>query len=116
MTIFLNITFLLLGFLFGVFYFSTIMLSFLYGFPKAILGYFKKELSIKAALHCLNLFIGWQIIIGLFFILIAIFLPKLFDFIETKSGTLSLGSFIGFWYMAISLFRKDARKDLALDY
>lgn len=116
MNVFLNIIFLTLGFLFGIFYFSTIILSFFYGFPKALLGYFRKELRLKAVLHSLGIFLGWQIFIALIFILMAIFFPRIFDFIETRSGALSFGSFMGFWYMAASLFRKNAREDLKLDY
>ncbi len=46
----IEIILFIIGFLFSIWYFSTAILSLVYGFPKALLGYFRKELKFKASL------------------------------------------------------------------
>lgn len=116
MNILLEIILFVIGFLFGIWYFSTVVLSLVYGFPRSLIGYFKKELRLKIAFIYLAIFFGWQIGIIIFFTLIAILFPSFFNLLY-KSAGLSLGSLIGFWFSIFrAIFSEETRRDMTEDF
>jgi tetratricopeptide (TPR) repeat protein len=83
----------LLGFLLGTLYFGNGILSLFYGFPKALLGYLKKEFTIYPVL----MFLAAPLLNLLFFLLVLFFL----NLVSSQMSTTFVVSFLGAlcWYV-----------------
>lgn len=107
----IEIILFVIGFGFGIWYFGIVILPLFYGFPKALWGYFKKKLRLKASLIYLGIGIGWQIGLILIFALVETFIPI------TESGGFIFGSLVGFWFSVLfAIFRKETKKDMVIDF
>lgn len=117
-TVLTNIVLWIIGILFGIWYFSTPILTFFYGLPKALVGYFRKELKLKAALKCLAIFFGWNTLIIIFFVIIKLLFPNVSKFLEEQGGNpFSFGFLIGLGLSVwVVIFSKQAREGIALDF
>ncbi len=116
MNLFINLLLFAIGYIIGTWYLSSVILPLIYGFPRSLIGYFKKEFGFKPALISLSFFIAWNLILIFIFILLTTFLPNILDTVLGNSF-FQIGSTAGFWFALLSIFfSKKARNDLDLDF
>src|SRR5580700_7119504 len=64
---------LMMGFLIGLWYTAMLVLPLFYGLPKAILGYFRRELLLRAAVPYLVAPMAWLLFVALVLFIMSIF-------------------------------------------
>ena len=98
---------LMMGFLIGLWYTAMLVLPLFYGLPKAILGYFRKELLLRAAVPYFVAPIAWLLFVALVLFIMSIFWERGFRFI-LESGSFNAGQALGsiFWVTKVILSRR----------
>jgi hypothetical protein len=84
----------MIGFLIGLWYTAMLVLPLFYGLPKAILGYFRKELLLRAIVSYLVAPMAWILFVTLALFIMAIFWERGFRFI-LESGSFNAGQALG---------------------
>jgi hypothetical protein len=94
MTFVLELLALMTGFLIGLWYTSMLVLPLFYGLPKAILGYFRRELLLTAVVPYIVAPVAWTLFFTLVVFSMAIFWERGFRFI-LESGSFNAGQALG---------------------
>ena len=106
---------LIIGILFGIWWWNVIILPLFYGIPKATYYVWKGLLKKSAIVFYLKSFLLWNVIwIGASFVMVK-YSPELVNRLLDSAG-FGLGQFIGIVMSAWRVFTKDGRKDLNADF
>lgn len=105
----------IIGILFGVLWFSVIILPIFYGIPRTIWFFGKGILRLKASTYYLKTFILWFVIFTLLIIFIQYLSPKTINYLYNSAG-FSYGQMTGIFGSLFYAFTAKGRKDLSEDF
>jgi hypothetical protein len=104
------------GFFLGLWYATMLLLPVFYGIPKALLGYFRRQLSFKAVLFYLIAPFLWTVFLMLIILGLAFFWNNAFEYVRT-SGGFNLGQTLGTLMLVLNvLFDKKTRADMKNEF
>ncbi len=115
MQIILNIIFLIIGFIVGLFIYAQIVLPIIYGLPKSIYRFAKKQVRFMAIISMLTTPVIWLVGLGILGIIMHKFAPSIYNFV-VNNGAFNLGSTLGLLTIIANLFTKKGRADMSDDY
>ena len=99
----------------GFWLFSVVALPLCYGIPSALVGWKRGQLSLKPAFLYLGIFLLWNALFLVAFIVLSYF-PSALETIKGRGG-FSIGTMIGFGVTALrSMFSGSARKGMRADF
>jgi hypothetical protein len=116
MSFVLQLLALMIGFLIGLWYTAMLVLPLFYGLPKATLGYFRKELLLRAVVPYLIAPIALILFVTLVLFIMAIFWERGFRFI-LESGGFNAGQALGSIFLVTKvIFSRKTRAGLKAEF
>jgi hypothetical protein len=116
MRIVLELLLFVTGFLAGLWYTTMLVLPLFYGVPKALAGYFRKNLYFKATLVYLITPFFWTVLFFVILLGMAVFWNSAFEYLRT-SGGFNLGQTLGTLMLVVNaLFNKKTRRDMKNEF
>lgn len=115
MQLFLNVIFLSLGFIVGLFVYTQIVLPIIYGLPKAIYWYAQKRVRFMAIISMIITPIIWIVGLGILGIVMNLFSPNIYNFL-VSNGAFNLGSTLGLLVLLANFLTKKGRIDMRDDF
>ena len=112
---FMEIALFLLGILFGVWWFTVIILPLFYGFLRTLWFAGKGVLRLKSSLHYLYIFFVWNIIFTVLIIVLRYFSPSVVDYLYNSQEFL-YGQMLGVIGLLFRAMTASGRKDLHDDF
>ena len=105
-----------IGFLLGVWYTAMLVLPLFYGIPRALAGYFRRQLRFKAVTAYLAAPALWTVFFVVIFFLMAYFWESGFNYL-CYSGGFNWGQTLGSLLLILNtLFNRKSRVDMRADF
>jgi hypothetical protein len=112
----LSFILLLLGFLLGLFYAANTLLPLFYGIPKALVRYFRGQLSFKPILLYLIAPFLWTVSFFVVFVGLALLWNSAFEYLR-ESAAFNFGNALGGLALLLNaLFNKKTRTDMRTEF
>lgn len=115
MEIFLNVTYLTLGFVVGLFVYAQMLLPLVYGAPRAIWLYARGEIRFMGVIAQFITPAIWVIILAVLGFLIQIFYPPLNSFF-VSNVPFNIGGLLSIAVLLINFLSKKGRADMRSDF
>ena len=111
----MEIILFIIGILFGILWFTVIILPIFHGFPRTIWFFGKGILRLKASLFYLKMFFIWSVIFTLLVMFIQYLSPETIVYLYNSAG-FYYGQMMGIFGSLFYAFTTKGRKDLNEDF